>query len=203
MIKLLDKNEGIKIFSINWNATTAGPSPFKNERVEVFCLGCKKASSGNPCKGCFNSCTWEDDAEYSIDPVEVAKQINKLSKNKYITIGGGEPTDQEDAVYILCKELKKYGKHILMYTWRDNEYIFKSKLLDVIDIAVTGEYLESERLYKEEENDGFFNSIGSANQRILDVKSYREKGFFKSFKMGDLRTISLDENDFVKYELIK
>ena len=202
-MKKLNKNEGIKIFNINWNATTAGPSPFNNERVEVFCLGCKKAMSGNPCPGCFNSATWEDNAEFSLDPIEVADMINEKSNNKYITIGGGEPTDQEDTVYELCKRLKEYDKHILLYTWRDINYILKSKLLDVIDIAVLGEYIQEERVYKEDAEDGCFNSVGSGNQRVLDVKSYREKGYFQSYRMDNIYSITLDEDDFVRFELSK
>lgn len=202
-MKRLDKNEGIKIFNINWNATTAGPSPFNNERVEVFCLGCKKAASGNPCPGCFNSSTWEDNAEYSLDPVEVADMINEKSDNKYVTIGGGEPSDQEDAVYLLCKRLKELGKHIILYSWRDMKFLLNSKLLDVIDVAILGEYKQEERCYKEDAEDGLFNSVGSGNQKIIDVKCYREKGYFQNYKMDNIYSITLDENDFVKYELSK
>ena len=202
-MKRLDKNSGIKIFNINWNATTAGPSPFNNERVEVFCLGCKKAISGNPCPGCFNSVTWDDNAEFSLDPVEVADMINEKSNNKYITIGGGEPLDQEDAVYELCKRLKELGKHILLYTWRNTDYILRSKVLDVIDVAITGEYIQEERVYKEDAEDGCFNSVGSGNQRVLDVKCYREKGYFQSYRMDNIYSITLDENDFIKFELSK
>ena len=46
---------GLLIRDLKWSVKTAGPSPFNNERTELFLLGCKKAMSGKPCKGCFNS----------------------------------------------------------------------------------------------------------------------------------------------------
>ena len=45
---------------------------------------------GDPCPGCFNSVTWNDSiAEWSYNPVELAAELNKITPNKYITIGGG------------------------------------------------------------------------------------------------------------------
>ena len=89
MIKLKPE-EGIRVFDIKLVATTAGPSPDNNIRTEVFLLGCNKAKSGNPCPGCFNSITWDSSiAEWSYDPVELASELNKITPNKYITIGGG------------------------------------------------------------------------------------------------------------------
>ena len=106
----LKPNEGLKLFDVKLEATTAGPSPDNNIRTEVFLLGCKKAHQGDPCPGCFNSITWDDSiAEWSYDLVELAAELNKTTPNKYITIGGGEPLDQIDNLIILCKELKKYG----------------------------------------------------------------------------------------------
>lgn len=111
---------GILLRDCNWSVKTAGPSPDDNNRTELFLLGCKKAMSGNPCKGCFNSTTWDKSkAQWSHDPIKMAKHINDCAPNKYITIGGGEPTDQLDNLIILTKELKKYGFHIMMYTWKD------------------------------------------------------------------------------------
>ena len=58
-MKELHPNEGLRIFDIKWQVKTAGPSPNENKRIEVFLLGCDKAMQGNPCKGCFNSVTWD------------------------------------------------------------------------------------------------------------------------------------------------
>jgi hypothetical protein len=187
-------NNGIKLFDVKWTVETAGPSPCNNERTEVFFFGCKKAMSGNPCKGCFNSITWDDSiVEKTHDPVEMAAHINAYAPNKYITIGGGEPTDQIENLIILCRELKKYGFHIMMYTWRslrdyfkapgvamimDSEFAYmrdnlrKLIMKGCIDIIVDGQYVPEEHQYDETKGDGLCNSIGSGNQMVWDVRHY-------------------------------
>lgn len=182
---------GILLRECNWSVKTAGPSPYDNERTELFLLGCNKAMSGNPCKGCFNSTTWNaSKAEWSHDPIKMAEHINNCAPNKYITIGGGEPTDQIDNLIILTKELKKYGFHIMMYTWRslkptlsinavtnsvlDEQSIFRAKLMELlkhVDIIVDGEYKEELRLWDGTKEDGLVSSVGSGNQIIWDVQN--------------------------------
>lgn len=208
----LPADKGLKVFDMRLRATTAGPSPNNNERVELFLLGCKKAYSGDACPNCFNSSTWNaNKAEFSWDPVEVAKRINEMAPNKYITIGGGEPTDQIDNLIILCKELKtKYNFNIMVYTWRDlakarkgyitkdmsdnnNKYPISTKkideLLKYIDIVVDGEFDPEQCLYNEEAEDGFFSSIGSGNQKIWNVHDMNFE------YMKNLNELYLDEND--------
>lgn len=183
---------GILLRDCNWAVKTAGPSPDENRRTELFLLGCNKAMSGNPCKGCFNSTTWDaSKAEWSHDPIKMAEHINNCAPNKYITIGGGEPTDQIDNLIILCRELKKYGFHIMIYTWRDLEnsltypaavqgnklddkkfnLAYKlNELLKYVDIVVDGEYKEELRLWDGAKEDGLISSIGSGNQIVWDIR---------------------------------
>lgn len=198
---------GIKLRECNWSVKTAGPSPYENNRVELFLLGCNKAMSGNPCKGCFNSTTWDaSKAMWTHDPVLMAQHINNNAKHKYITIGGGEPTDQIDNVIILCKELKKYDFHIMIYTWRDLKHLLRfnklnanldendeefilcgkmNTLLNYVDIVVDGEYKEEERLWDGTKEDGLISSVGSGNQIIWDI--HKKIGF----AMRDLESIWL------------
>lgn len=217
-MKELPADKGLKIFDIRWETTTAGPSPYDNKRTELFLLGCKKAAQGNPCMGCFNSPLWDSSiAEFSWDPEEVADRINELAPNKYITIGGGEPTDQIDYLMPLCKKLKEYGFHIMMYTWRDLErilrnhpiYVFPTdfdfsihisrskinELLKYLDIVVDGQFDVNEVLYDSSVCDGFLNSIGSGNQRIWDIKT------MESRYMRDLKGIKLYKYNNLVYEL--
>ena len=42
-MKYLKPNEGLKIFDMRTNVTTAGPSPNNNERIELFLLGCNQS----------------------------------------------------------------------------------------------------------------------------------------------------------------
>lgn len=201
---------GILLRDCRWSVTTAGPSPYNNERTEIFLLGCNKAMTGNPCKGCFNSTTWDNStAQWSHDPVKMAEHINNNAPNKYITIGGGEPTDQIDNLIILCKELKKYGFHIMVYTWRTMNDLINfvpngKELLKYLDIVVDGEYKQEERLYQQDLGDGMLSSIGSGNQIIWDIKAYNEdkKEINKDLKGFSMRSlvglhIKSDTNDLV------
>lgn len=215
MSTVIQNLSGLLLRDVKWKVTTAGPSPHNNERTELFLLGCKKAMSGNPCKGCFNSTTWDTSkAEFSHDPVLMAKHINKYAPNKYITIGGGEPTDQIDNLLILCKELKKYDFHIMVYTHlelnkffrkglvfnssMDNGHIFREKLrtlIDIVDIVVDGEYREEERMWDGTKEDGLISSVGSGNQIIWNTR--KKIGF----AMRDVDSISLNKNNDLQYTL--
>ena len=174
----LKPEEGLRIFDINWETDTAGPSPNNNKRIEVFLLGCDKAQQGNPCKGCFNSSTWNKDlAKWSHNPKIVAKNINQFAPNKYITIGGGEPSDQIEKLIPFTKKLKEYGFHIMMYSWRSllNNIDKFEEIMKYIDIIVDGEFILEEKLYNQYLGDGMLSSIGSGNQIIWDIKAYNEQ----------------------------
>lgn len=216
---------GILLRDVRWSVKTAGPSPFDNERTELFLLGCNKAMSGDPCKGCFNSTTWDKSkALWSHDPIKMAKHINNNAPNKYITIGGGEPTDQIENLIILCKELKEtYGFHILIYTWKELKNIMKSpytssldadfgnpiisslkfpsyfrELLKYIDIVVDGQYKEEERLWDGKKADGLISSIGSGNQIVWNIP-YKHGYFMRD--IISLEITSNSENNTLYYEV--
>lgn len=216
---------GLKIAYVRWTAKTAGPSPFNNERTELFLLGCKKALEGNPCQGCFNSGTWDASKQKVIDdPIKTAEYINEMSPNKYITIGGGEPTDQIDGLIELCKELKeKYGFHIMVYTWRsiteelklkpltlysdgDNKKFLNYdrgsgykliKLMKYIDMIVDGEFKLEEKLWDGSKEDGFLSSIGSGNQIVWNT----QKGY--GYAMRDIKSLNITKNNKLQYILKK
>ena len=150
---------GIRLRDIRWDVKTAGPSPDDNQRVELFLLGCKRAMQGEPCKGCFNSSTWNNNASWTHDPVLMAQHINQLAPNKYITIGGGEPLDQIENLIILCKELKKYGFHIIVYTWRPYEVFFQGmKIYNLGRPAFAVENNMSQELYDLAKEPGRINA---------------------------------------------
>lgn len=199
----------MKLFNVKWEVQTAGPSPDNNNRTEVFLLGCRKALEGNPCKGCFNTMTWDaNKAEKEHDPVEMASTINQYAPNRYVTIGGGEPTDQIDDLIVLCRELKAYGFHIMVYSWRslllalEGVYgeEFKVKilnLLDYIDMLVDGEFVLEERVYDENKGDGCYNSVGSGNQIVWDIPNK------KGIHMRDIEALRLNSDNQLEYILNK
>lgn len=216
-MKKLHPEKGLRIFDIKWEVKTAGPSPNDNKRIEVFLLGCKKAMDGNPCKGCFNSVTWNKSiAEWSRDPIEVADMIIKRCDpdNKYITIGGGEPTDQLEYLIPLVKKLKENGFHILMYTWRNlrEELIAKpltfflygvtnpkdfnrglkknlEEIMKYLDIIVDGEFILEEKLWNPKDKNVARNFIGSGNQIIWDIP------YKCGYALRDIKSVNLIDND--------
>lgn len=224
-LKELHPDEGLRIFDIKWEVTTAGPSPNNNKRIEVFLLGCKKAMDNNPCKGCFNSPTWDKSiAQFARDPIEVADMINDNcdKDNKYITIGGGEPTDQIDYLIPFVKRLKEHDFHILMYTWRSLKDIMKTpaieldcintdninalfvlekpifavkfkELLKYLDILVDGEFKQDELLWDINNSNTARNFIGSGNQIIWNLNASAYCGYaLRNIK--DVSLIRIDED---------
>lgn len=223
---------GIRLRDIRWSVKTAGPSPDDNLRVELFLLGCKRAMIGQPCKGCFNSSTWNNKAEWTHDPVLMAKHINNMAPNKYITIGGGEPLDQIDNLIILCRELKKYGFHIIVYTWRNIDIIVEGMpiytlgtpyrhglseelydltkevgrtrlrdLIDTVNVIIDGEYKEEERMWDGSKADGLLSSIGSGNQRVIDIKKEGTATITIGPYMRDIKSLKLGRDNKLEIEL--
>lgn len=222
-MKYLDVNEGLKIYDMRFDVTTAGPSPNGNKRIELFLLGCDKAMNGCPCKGCFNQPLWNaNKAEHSLDPIEVANWIIQRtpSNEKYISLGGGEPLAQIDKLIPLCKVLKENGFHIMMYTWRKLSYYLEEKditqdltiapfsnyirqrlpeLLPYIDMIVDGQYDEKERLYDSSKEDGLLSSIGSGNQKIWDINFYNKTGKYRAYYMRDIQQLKMDKEHLIFY----
>lgn len=202
----------IKLFATTWSTDTAGVSPHGNMRTELFFKGCGRAMDGNPCKGCFNSPLWfntDEDKAYTAQ--EIAAQIVKHAPYPYVTIGGGEPTDQMEGLVELTGLLKQAGFHIMVYSWKDLEDMLSDKtgerqgfinLLNNIDMLVDGEFKMEQRLYRPKAADGFFSSIGSANQTIWDVRTlHRDGTTISGYRMGDVNGMKLDRNNDLVYKL--
>ena len=217
-MKYVGPDEGLKVFDIKFDVTTAGPSPNDNKRIELFLLGCDKAMCGHACPGCFNKRLWDANlATHSCDIEALAEWIiSRVPENeKYITIGGAEPTMQIDKLIPFCKILKDNGFHIMMYTWRELHYelsehtlpkvmdypldkIDKLKwydLFEVVDIIVDGQFVASKRLYQEDAADGFLSSIGSGNQGIWDMVFYRKYNMHRHYDMVDITKLMVSELD--------
>lgn len=181
---------GIRLADVRWSVKTAGPSPADNIRTEIFLEGCKKAIEGSPCKGCFNSSTWIHGRNPLQDPILVARHIAK-NCNGYVTIGGGEPTDQIDGLILLVKELKRLNINVIVYTWRKLEcFLFDNnqgvlpigktegynieedmtELLRYVDYVIDGEFIEEEKVLDFKSSNVKDHFVGSGNQTIWDVK---------------------------------
>ena len=129
-------------------------------RVSIFFSGCNFH-----CKNCFNSELW--DFNYGIPFTE--ETINKISELlapdyiKGLSILGGEPFHNYDAVIKLIKKVKEIypNKDIWIWTgYKFDDIPEKCKdILDLADVIVDGRYEEDKR-------DLSIAFRGSTNQRI-------------------------------------
>lgn len=114
------------------------------------------------CKGCWNQKMWSFDIKKEYSLSELIKMILS-EKIEGVTILGGEPLDQFDEVFLLCKECQNYGFSTMVFTGYELEEIEKSEksiIKSVTDILITGRYDEKLRTIDNQ-------WIGSTNQQIL------------------------------------
>lgn len=137
-------------------------------RMVIWTQGCT-----HNCKGCHNPQTHNLNGGYEVDTVEVISSIKKLRLQRGITLSGGEPFLQPEALEEIALEAKNNGLDIWSYTGftfeqlldKNNENYFKNlSLLKRIDVLVDGKFTESKK-------DISLKFRGSSNQRIIDVQS--------------------------------
>lgn len=144
---------------------TLGPG----ERYVIWVQGCV-----HNCKGCIAPETHSlNENGYWIEIDNLLREINQSKNLRGITISGGEPLLQAEALIYLLKKLKNKNLDIICYTGFLYEEILKGKvpfgkeLLNYIDILIDGKYIED--LNKE-------NYLrGSENQRIIHLKNTYKK----------------------------
>ncbi|RUM60821.1 MAG: radical SAM protein [Persephonella sp.] len=122
------------------------------KRIGLWFQGCSIR-----CKGCMSKYTWEFDEKYKTDVEDVLKEIFSFNVKK-ITISGGEPFDQSEALEYILKKLKKNNfNDILVYTGYEYDELIKKykNILDYIDVLIAGRFiegLESKYIWKGSEN---------------------------------------------------
>ena len=79
-------------------------------RTVVFLQGCNLR-----CPGCQNPSTWDINKGISVDVKDLAHHLREKCLNKKLTISGGEPLLQAEALKELLEELKEVPKEILKY----------------------------------------------------------------------------------------
>ena len=118
------------------------------------------------CPGCFNAHAQDGDATgvWQTEPQWVARQLLAVSPS--VTISGGEPTDQEEALVQLLGALREQGcDDIVLFTGRTIEELRRREAWQVVegsllvDVVVDGPFVK-DRIEK--------SAVlrGSDNQRI-------------------------------------
>ena len=141
-------------------------------RLTVFTQGCP-----HHCPGCHNPQTHDFSGGYDAMVEELFAQYRENPLLRGVTLSGGEPFCQPEALYELGSRFKAAGKHLMCYSgWTFEELLKKSgseeyvgKLLSILDVLVDGRFDISKRslslLFR-----------GSSNQRLIDVPASLTNG---------------------------
>lgn len=128
-------------------------------RTSVYLAGC-----AHRCPGCHNPSSWDFDGGESVSVDDLMKRITENDFD--VTLSGGDPLYQIDAVIELASRIRSIGKTVWCYTGFTYEQVAADQrlapLLCCVDVLVDGPYVESLR-----DTDLLFR--GSANQRLVDV----------------------------------
>lgn len=126
-------------------------------RDVVFLQGCS-----HKCRGCHNPRTWDYNGGEHRFIGDIVKELSDSSNN--VTISGGEPLDQFQSLVELCRQFKKQGKSIWLYTGhtvKPTNTVYKT-LAEYVDVIVDGRFVcdlkDSSLLFR-----------GSSNQRLVDL----------------------------------
>ncbi len=128
-------------------------------RTSIYLAGC-----AHRCPGCHNPQTWDFDAGKDMTVDEL---INIISQSDFnVTLTGGDPIYQADALIPLAKKIRELGYSIWLYTGFTFEQLqdmpIAMQLLEYIDTIVDGPFILEQR-------DTSLQFRGSSNQRIIKI----------------------------------
>lgn len=149
-------------------------------RTVLFVSGCR-----NRCKGCFQPETWNftNGKVFDKEAMDAIVESLKPSYIKGLTLLGGDPFEPENQVGLigLVKRVKREcpDKDIWAYTGYllDKDLMpegakhtdITEEFLSYIDVLVDGPFVEEQKSLS-------LKFKGSSNQRVIDMKKYRETG---------------------------
>ena len=126
-------------------------------RSLLFCQGCDIH-----CPGCQNLSSWDPNGGIEKEVGELAQEIVNSSDNGRITITGGEPLLQKEAVAELVRLLDEAGMDIALYTGHEKEDV-PMEVLDHIKYLKYGPY-------KKELRTSTTPFVGSTTQKFERIR---------------------------------
>lgn len=177
----------IAISRVHFPVTTLGPG----QRIGIWFQGCSIR-----CPGCISKDTWNPDQGWTtIDSVMVAVQ-RWLPNAQGITISGGEPFDQPDALRVLLQRLRRISNvDVLVYSGFPFDELTEWLDLnsDLVDVLISGPY--------QERSSQTFPLRGSDNQALhllTDLGRERFSSFNRMTQSEDRRfDVMFDDNGSV------
>ncbi len=141
-------------------------------RFVLFTQGCP-----HRCPGCHNPQSHDINGGYLCEEEKILSEFSKNPLLKGMTLSGGEPTLQAEALFPIAKQVTMMGKDIVLYSGYTFEELIKQassrpSLMDLLkytSLLVDGRYEEDQRslslLFR-----------GSKNQRLIDVPASLQSG---------------------------
>lgn len=131
------------------------------DRIAIWLAGCD-----HYCKGCSNPELWKQKDEQKISLVSLKKIIQPINENYRIdgiTITGGDPFFQPEALREMLPYLQDISKDILVYTGYEYEQLVHQyeDILKYVAVLIDGKYIEK--------NNKGSVLRGSDNQRIIFI----------------------------------
>ena len=155
------KEQGIKLRLYMTAKNTKALGPYR--RYSIWVQGCLKR-----CAGCISEGSQALDGGYEEDVDALAADIINTPGIEGLTISGGEPFLQEQALVRLIRQVRlKKDIGVIVYTGMEYGEIKESELAQVSDMIIDGEY-------REELNDNL-SLRGSSNQQICLVTERYKK----------------------------
>lgn len=132
-------------------------------RFSIWLQGCSLA-----CPACFNPETHDFELGTAITPFELAQQVLSRSNIEGVTISGGEPLQQADALIEFLRLIRaKSQLTVLIFSGFDESEISRLPIYDELkilcDVVVAGRYVEGKKLGR--------RLLGSSNQQLLFFSS--------------------------------
>lgn len=154
--------EKIRIAGLVEDSIVDGPGI----RLAIFTQGCY-----HNCEGCHNKHTQDPYGGYWVTAGEIIDRVTHNPLCGGITLTGGEPVEQSEALIPVAQAVRDMKKNVWMYTGYTWEQLFIKmrsdhhieELLHLVDVLVDGKFEISMRnldlMYR-----------GSVNQRLIDVQ---------------------------------
>jgi len=156
-------------------------------RAVLWTQGCM-----HHCKGCQNPKTWDFNGG-GLVPIDMVKEaIDELEYQTGLTLSGGDPMFQPEAILEIIKYAKNKGLNIWVYTGFTYEELKKmtktkkiyQEIFKNIDVLVDGKFILKQR-------DLNILFRGSRNQRLIDMPKTLKKGEIVLFNEDEYNEINL------------
>ncbi|MCO6010109.1 radical SAM protein [Actinoallomurus purpureus] len=184
-----DQERTLLLAKAHFPVTTLGPG----RRAGIWTQGCTIH-----CPGCLSRDTWEADPRTAIPVSTVLGWLRSLDHVEGVTISGGEPFQQPEALRALLLGIRAWASpevDVLVYSGYAASRLRRSartrELLELCDAVVAGPYIE--RL---NQADRGLRWRGSSNQQIIAVSDLGRKRYGDAERGGEAphMQVSVDDN---------